>query len=677
MKKKNVGKIIRCPYHAWSYDLKGKLKAAPHIGGTNQHKPKGFNFSDHGLKSIKIHVWHDWIFINFNGKAKKFEEYARPLIKKFDDIDLTKLKYATTLDFGKINTNFTLSSDTASTDITYVGGDEGFEIAEYGYYNLKASGFSAELSNLLQDLGAGAGPQIPASNVISGSVRVQEISIDRIQFRLQVKTEGQTSWNDIDYLQDTTFKQFKGSPNASGVTGGGFLIDATNSYDWNVSGGINLEGRWLNKGDRIRIAFFAKFKPHSTSGSWKGYGDWSFDVIPTIGEFDIEMNPNRVEYGQTYDLEEVINKDYKQIDFVKGVAHAFNLQITTDETARVVSIEPFDTFYKDYAHAIDWTYKLDRSKQIEDKWIKSDLKRDVVFKYKSDSKDKKVEARGEQYFNGIKDERPYQETLPKTFEKGESKYENPFFAGTYNAKDQDTVQFSPEDNPFSSCLWEEDVSANDSSRPDKGFEFLPRLLYWNKYSPTGLPSPASSFGLEKFAAVQTWSSQVKYLNPNADSAVYGNIISNIYPQATSINRDSISSPILSYGNANIKDYDDATGVYASSVTGKGLFETYYKNMFEMLKSKPRLRTVYIDLKVKDIVSLDFTKLINIDGVYWRINKVVDYQPNKNQSTKVELIEWLQLGTFAATAPPLDGSTVPFGGWNPQDGSMNDNQDVLD
>ena len=104
--KKNVGRIIRCPYHAWSYDLDGKLKAAPHLGGTNQHKPKGFNFSDHGLKSIRTHIWHDWIFINFNGNAKKFEEYAKPLIKKFNDIDLTKLRYATTLDFGKINTNW-------------------------------------------------------------------------------------------------------------------------------------------------------------------------------------------------------------------------------------------------------------------------------------------------------------------------------------------------------------------------------------------------------------------------------------------------------------------------------------------------------------------------------------------------------------------------------------------
>ena len=105
-KKKNIGKAIRCPYHSWTYDLEGKLKAAPHIGGINQHKPKGFNFLDHGLKSIRIHIWHDWIFINLNGKAKKFEDYAKPLIKKFEDIDFKKLKYAATLDFGKINSNW-------------------------------------------------------------------------------------------------------------------------------------------------------------------------------------------------------------------------------------------------------------------------------------------------------------------------------------------------------------------------------------------------------------------------------------------------------------------------------------------------------------------------------------------------------------------------------------------
>ena len=104
--KKNTGKLIRCPYHAWSYDLQGNLKAAPHIGGINNHKPKGFNFKEHGLKSIRIHIWNDWIFVNLNGKAKKFLDYAKPLFSKFKDLDFNKLKYTATLDFGKINTNW-------------------------------------------------------------------------------------------------------------------------------------------------------------------------------------------------------------------------------------------------------------------------------------------------------------------------------------------------------------------------------------------------------------------------------------------------------------------------------------------------------------------------------------------------------------------------------------------
>tara|TARA_R110000796_G_scaffold128181_1_gene243653 strand:- start:193 stop:495 length:303 start_codon:yes stop_codon:yes gene_type:complete len=78
-------------------------------------------------------------------------------------------------------------------------------------------------------------------------------------------------------------------------------------------------------------------------------------------------------------------------------------------------------------------------------------------------------------------------------------------------------------------------------------------------------------------------------------------------------------------------------------------------MVEMLKRNPRLRTVSLDLKVTDIINLDFRKLVYIDGVYWRINRVVDYMPNNNSTTKVELIEWFQIGIFAATAPALGSS----------------------
>ena len=93
-------------------------------------------------------------------------------------------------------------------------------------------------------------------------------------------------------------------------------------------------------------------------------------------------------------------------------------------------------------------------------------------------------------------------------------------------------------------------------------------------------------------------------------------------------------------------------------------------MFEMFKEKPRLRTAYIDLKVKDIVNLDFTKLVYIDGVYWRISRVVDYQPNKNESTKVELVEWQKIGTFAATTPSF-GSGGTTSGWGTLYGGYGD------
>ena len=559
------------------------------------------------------------------------------------------------LDFGTINTNFVLSDDTSSTDIVWNTGFNGFTVAEYGKYTIRAKGLSLKLDTLLQD------GSVPASFYLFTTTRQTEYYIEKIEFRLQVRTVGQTSWNDIASAEEATETGFVGSVGLS--IGNNALMTSTMPYVWDIPENIEFE-TFLNKGDKVRMRIVVSGRPHNDVSGWDGNGTWSFNGTPTIENFDIGFEPNRVEYGQTYDLNKVMNLEYKQLDFVKGIAHAFNLKMTTDEVTRVVTLEPFDTFYKDYAEAIDWTYKLDRSKQIDDKWIKTDLKRDIVFKYKSDSKDKKVEHRGLEYFDGIKDEYPYQETLPKSFERGESKFENPFFAGTFNAKDQDTTGISGSNNPYSACLWSENASAN-YSKPDKGYEFLPRLLYWNKYSPSGL----SLSWHQKFAKVEVWGNTFEFIVADA-SASGGVFLIGVYPQATSINRDDTSSPVLSYGNAWVRDYDDATNTYSSYEVGSGLFETYYKNMFEMFKEKPRLRTAYIDLKVKDIVNLDFTKLVYIDGVYWRISRVVDYQPNKNESTKVELVEWQKIGTFAATTPSF-GSGGTTSGWGTLYGGYGD------
>ena len=105
-KEKNVGQIISCPYHAWSYDLKGNLVSSPHFGGTNNHEPKNFLRKNNGLKSVRMKIWHDWIFINLNKKALSFEKYASSLMKHLQDINLEKIVPVATLDFGEINTNW-------------------------------------------------------------------------------------------------------------------------------------------------------------------------------------------------------------------------------------------------------------------------------------------------------------------------------------------------------------------------------------------------------------------------------------------------------------------------------------------------------------------------------------------------------------------------------------------
>ena len=74
----------------------------------------------------------------------------------------------------------------------------------------------------------------------------------------------------------------------------------------------------------------------------------------------------------------------------------------------------------------------------------------------------------------------------------------------------------------------------------------------------------------------------------------------------------------------------------------------------MFKYSPRLRTVYIDLKVTDIINLNFRKLIHIDGTYWILNRIVDYMLHKNQPTKVELAEWVELGGTLPTTTNIGG-----------------------
>jgi len=501
--------------------------------------------------------------------------------------------------------------------------DDNVVIGEYGFYDLTLPNF-----------------QVQVTRCFKGGSGYQEVYDIDTCINLELNTVGQTSWTIIGQIQKGLHPH-----NANG----NHSVNQNNASSTGFENTTNLvlERYWLNKGDKIRLTRGIRIPEDGASSDSQNFHIIIMWRNTGSSKFTISISPEIVEYGQTFDLSKVINSEYKQIDFIKGVSHAFNLTLTTNEVTKTVSIEPFNDFYKTYGFAVDWTHKLDRIKEIKDAWVKSDLKRSVTFKYKSDEKDQKVKDRGDRFFNKIHDEYPYWEELSDAFERGNSVFENPFFAGTYNAQDSDGGARLSARPAYSACLWENANSTAGSGRGNtpKGYDFLPRLLYWNKYS------PATAIDASMEVEVQTWAGVTQRIIPDASQAlISGTVLSNVFPQATSNNRFDVDSPVLSYGNVWIRDYDDASGVYAAAVSGKGLFETYYKKMFTMIQSSPRIRTVFVDLHLSDIINLDFRKLVYIDGVYWRINRILDYQPNKNTTTKVELLQWIETGAFAATAP---------------------------
>ena len=104
----NCGRLIRCPYHSWSYDLCGKLKNAPYFGGEAKQLPPDFDLNDHGLMPVKCAVWHDWVFVNLDEEASSFEHFLQPILKQLGDNNMVDYKPVATLEFDEVKTNWKL-----------------------------------------------------------------------------------------------------------------------------------------------------------------------------------------------------------------------------------------------------------------------------------------------------------------------------------------------------------------------------------------------------------------------------------------------------------------------------------------------------------------------------------------------------------------------------------------
>lgn len=82
-----VRKRLRCPYHAWSYDLEGNLRAAPHMDGI-----VGFDPACNGLAEIRSAVVGGLLLVNLSGEAGPAEDHVGELLAHLEHYSVASLR---------------------------------------------------------------------------------------------------------------------------------------------------------------------------------------------------------------------------------------------------------------------------------------------------------------------------------------------------------------------------------------------------------------------------------------------------------------------------------------------------------------------------------------------------------------------------------------------------------
>jgi Rieske 2Fe-2S family protein len=79
-------RLIRCPYHSWSYRFNGDLRAAPTFTQT-----PGFDMAEFPLVGIDVSEYMGWVWVDLSGEAKPIEDHFGNLAEKSEPYETGRL----------------------------------------------------------------------------------------------------------------------------------------------------------------------------------------------------------------------------------------------------------------------------------------------------------------------------------------------------------------------------------------------------------------------------------------------------------------------------------------------------------------------------------------------------------------------------------------------------------
>lgn len=328
--------------------------------------------------------------------------------------------------------------------------------------------------------------------------------------------------------------------------------------------------------------------------------DYQWEITDKV--FQVDYIDTTITEGNILDPSVTVPANILCKDFFMDIIKMFNLYIEVDEdNDRKLYINPRNDFYDQTP--IDWTLKLDPTRDIEISPMGELQAKTYLFTYKEDK----------DYFNE-QHKKDYNEVYGTEL----IEVDNDFINGKSEMK-LTTVSATPLAGPGQfyagtldrtlSAIYQADL--NTGANP-KRMNSNVRILY---YAPRG-----------------TELSWAHRSNTTGDTA------QTLYPYAGHL--DNIFGPVydLDFGYPGEVYYDYTTW------TDNNLYNAYYKDFIDEITNKnSKIVTCWLRLKPYDIFKLNFRRLYVIDNHFLRLNKISDYNINSDGLTKCEFIK-------AETAP---------------------------
>jgi hypothetical protein len=335
--------------------------------------------------------------------------------------------------------------------------------------------------------------------------------------------------------------------------------------------------------------------------------------------------------------------DVSQLEWINGLTGLFNLYWYADEGAKKIYVEPRDNFFANTSQAVDWSEKIDMSQKSRSEFVYDTLNRDLCFTYEDDGSDGFVEERNNRV--GQKCSlNSYAMDLGNLYKNKDTQIGSDFYAPTYMFNDmvignnQDKSPFIPVIHSEYTQIW---TTTANNDYPDKVEDFAPRILLWGGLVPVyqadgavngnrwrwGKTNPSDTPELKKYYPFAG-----TFNNQNED------FFGSLSVGATSY------FPTLPFQDAEANDMNPAAAPPLYPFCD-GLFKVFWEKNINGLLERPRIKRAWLKLTAKDIMDFDFRRLVYLDAevgegaTYWIVNKIIDYQPAKNQMTKVELYQW--------------------------------------